>query len=498
MDANKVVEKYRKLREKVAAKKAQVDRDNLARREMLETVAGNADRLVEKWSHIPRKGIVRGLETEDPRVKHVDFLEGVEDPTKRRTIAMLMENNAKYNARLDETTRAFMVGPYEKSIFGIIRAVYANTILDKLVSVQPLDAPTGRIFYLDVRYTDTKGKIQAGTRAFDATVGPARGIGYPSEVVEEEAIATGDGVTSAYDGTLSWHPVRPGTVTFTDGTQVIRDDGAGNLIGDVYADGWINYQTGAYEFTAHAAPGVGDALVCSYEYNMEANEKIPMMDIVLTSSPVTARQFKLRARWSLEAEQDLKAYHGLSAEDEIVQYQANEINRELCYRVIRTLQNVAAAGTTTWAVTPGVGVPWKWHKEELFDKFVETSEYIFQATQRFGATWAVIGTNVARIIQTLDRFVPAGKVNKESAGIQYIGTLGDYECYKDPTMDPDKWLMGYKGEGLMYTGFVHAVYLGLYTTPSITMDDFLTRKGIATRASQKVINRFMYSTGTLV
>ena len=81
--------------------------------------------------------------------------------------------------------------------------------------------------------------------------------------------------------------------------------------------------------------------------NMEANSQVPALDVVLQSTAVTARMFKLMATWSLEAEQDLKAYHGLSAEDEIVQYKANEINRELCYRVIRTLRQRAAAGTVT-------------------------------------------------------------------------------------------------------------------------------------------------------
>jgi len=497
MKAAKAARTLAKLREKIAAKRHAQERAIESRREMLETVANQADRLIEKWSRVPRTGVIRGLENEDPRIKEFDLLEGVEDPTKRRVLAMLYENAQKFISRMNETTRAFMVGPYEKSIFGIIRAVYANTILDRLVSVQPLDAPTGRVFYLDVRYTDTKGNIKAGTRAFDATVGPSKGIGYPSEVVEEESVFVGDGATSAMSGTLDWRPLRPGTVTFTDGTQVVRDDGAGNLVGDAYSGGTINYATGAYSFSFLSAPTSGDEVTCSYEYNMEANERIPMMDVVLTSTPVTARQFKLRARWSLEAEQDLKAYHGLSAEDEIVQYQANEVNRELCYRVIRTLRQIAAAGSVTWDGTPPAGVPWKWHKEELFDKFVQCSELIFAATQRWGATWTVMGTDVARIVQTLDRFVPAGQVNKESAGIQYIGTLGDFECFKDPTIPQSEWLMGYKGDGLMYTGFIHAVYLGLYTTPTITLDDFISRKGMATRAAQKVINSRLYAKGQI-
>ena len=103
-----------------------------------------------------------------------------------------------------------------------------------------------------------------------------------------------------------------------------------------------------------------------------------------------------------------------------------------------------------------------------------------------------------RIIETLDRFVPAGGQNKESAGIQYVGTLGDFEVFKDPaSLNRDEWLMGYKGEGLLYTGFIHAVYICLYTTPTVTLDDFLSRKGMATRAAQKMINSRMYGYGRI-
>ncbi len=496
--AEKTAERLKAMQARIAEGQKKAADAAASQREILGLFQERADRLIEKWCRIPRRGVIHGLENEDPRIKAFDLLEGIENPTKRRIMAMLFENQARYLSRMDEMQRAFMVGPYEKAVFGIIRAVYANTILDRLVSVQPLDAPTGRVFYLDVKYADTKGAIQAGTLSHDATAGPYRGVGYPSEVVEGEVIGEGDGATALQAGALAWHPLRAGTVKFTADGQEVRDDGNGNLVGDCYTGGTIDYVTGAYTFTWMTAPADGDAIACDYEYNMEANDHIPSMDVILTSTPVTARQFKLRARWSLEAEQDLKAYHGLSAEDEIVQYQANEINRELCYRVIRTLRQRATGGAVTWNQTPPLGVPWKWHKEQLFDSFVELSELIFEQTQRWGATWAVCGVNVVRIIETLDRFVPAGGQNKESAGIQYVGTLGDFEVFKDPTINRNEWLMGYKGEGLLYTGFIHAVYLGLYTTPTVTLDDFISRKGMATRAAQKMINSRMYGYGQIV
>lgn len=265
--AEKTAARLKKLQSRIAESQKKAKREAESQREVLGLFQEKADKLIEKWSRIPRKGVIRGLAENEPKeIKAFDLLEGIEDPTKRRVLAMLYENQQRFLNRMHETQRAFMVGPYEKAIFGIIRAVYANTILDRIVSVQPLDAPTGRVFYLDVKYTDTKGAITAGTHAHDATAGPAQTIGYPSEVVDGESVGTGDGATSAQSGTLSWVPVRPGTVTFTDGTQYVRDDGNGNLIGDCYTGGTINYVTGVYTFTWLTAPTLGDALTCDYEY----------------------------------------------------------------------------------------------------------------------------------------------------------------------------------------------------------------------------------------
>lgn len=199
----------------------------------------------------------------------------------------------------------------------------------------------------------------------------------------------------------------------------------------------------------------------------------------------------------IEAQQDFQSYHGINAEVELVTFMANEIMKELNYRIVRHINSVAAAGNVIWDRTPAAGVPWIWHKETLYDVFVQASNAIFSRTQRVSGNWIVAGVNVCNVVETLSAFngsgAPAG-----IAGIRKIGTLGDFTLYKDPTFDANDFVMGHKGSSFLDTGYIYAPYLALYTSGTIALDDMVARKAMAQRAALKVINAGMYCTGSIV
>jgi len=467
--------------------------------QMMEGVITHGLRLAESWSRMSPK-VLRGYEKIDGVL---DFMEGITDPYRRALVAMLLENARQHFDRLEEATRSIQIGTYEKYVFPIIRMVYANLVAADLVSVQPLSAPTGLVFYMDVIAGRTKGTVTKGTKLFDAQAGPERSFHFTDEVVENETVGVGDGSTARYQSTLSYYPVRPGTVKITDGTQEVTDDGAGNLIGNVNSGGTntINYATGQVDVTFATAPGSGDTIAASYEYDMEATDLIPEIEIQLTSSPVVTRPNKLRARWAMEAEQDLLAIHGIVAETELVTMMANRISQEINEKIVRHLRQIAynASSPVQFDPRPPEGVSYKDHKEIIIDAFTETSNVIYQNTQRAQGTWIVCGLNVANIVETLvPAFVKAPSANTSVSGIRFIGTLGDWKVYKDAAYPVNEWLMGFKGGTFLDTGYVHAVYQGLVSTPTITLDDFLSRKGLMTRTAQKVVNPRFYARGTLV
>jgi len=393
------------------------------------------------------------------------------------------------------------VGPFEKFVFPILRAMMANLVANELVTVSPLEAPTGLVFYFDVLYGSNKGNITRGTKMYDVRRGPARDYHYTDEIVKEEQLAVGDGGV-AYAGNLGYNPVRPGTVVITDGAQRITDNGNGALIGDIgVGANTVNYNTGAVVVNFAGVVANGDAITVDYEYNSEgrADIAIPEIDLQLTSAPITARKQALRARWSLEAQQDFQAYHGINAEVELVTFMANELAKELNYKIIDHIYQVASAGAVTWDRSPAAGgVPWIWHKESLYDALIQQSNTIFEFTQRAQGNWIVASIDVCNVIEVLSKFQKTGTTSTSVAGVRKIGTLGDFTVYKDPRFPAGEWLMGYKGSSFLDTGYIHAPYLQVYTTNTIVLDDMLARKAMAMRTGQKVVNAGMYSRGTLI
>jgi len=461
--------------------------------QMLESLRIKGEQLAESWSRMPGKAI-RGYQGE----RAVNFLEGIDDSHKRAVMAQLFENTLTWLNQLDESTRTLQVGSFEKFVFPLVRAIMANLVAGDLVTVSPLDAPTGLVFYFEALYGSTKGNISRGSKMYDARRGPSGNIHYTDEIIQQEAVGTGDGATAQYQGNLTYTPVRPGTVVITDGNLRAVDNGNGALIGDVNAGGvnTVNYTTGAYDVTFNANIANATAVTVDYEYNSEGSFGTPEIDLQLTSAPVTARPNKLRCRWSIEAQQDLQAYHGINAEVEIVAFMANEIAKEINYKIVRHIQQIASAGNVVWDRTPPASVPWVWHKESLYDAMVSGSNLIFSRTQRATANWVVAGVDVCNVLETLSKFTPSSSLPTDTAGMHRIGTIGSFDVYKDPVaLASDQFVMGHKGSSFLDTGYIYAPYLALYTSGTVVLDDLIARKGMVQRTGLKVVNSGMYCTG---
>ena len=412
--------------------------------------------------------------------------------------AVLLENMEKNFGSLNETTKAVNVGDFEKFAFPIVRAVFPNLIANEIVSVQPMSGPISLIFYLDFLYGSTKGNVTKGDVAFSSLTGPAKNPKYTSEEVPEEAFATGDGALVDFNGALTWLPLRSGTVTLTDGVETFTDNGAGVLTGSAGGSGTVDYSTGLVDITFNTAPVLDSPVTATYEFDMEGNSNLPQIDLRLTSTPVTARPRKLRARWSLEAAQNLQALHGLDAEAELVAVIAEEIKKEIDRTILEDLDAGAIGGSGSFDRKVPDGISFTEHKLSFIDTLVEMSNEIFRITQRAHANWIVCGMQAASIIETLPTFksepVPAGVT-----GPVRIGTLnGRWAVYKDPQQAVNRFLVGYKGGSFLDAGYVYAPFIPLYTTPTVMLDDFLGRKGLATRFGKKFVNGRYYSKGTIV
>ena len=127
------------------------------------------------------------------------------------------------------------------------------------------------------------------------------------------------------------------------------------------------------------------------------------------------------------------------------------------------------------------------HKQTFIDALIEASNLIFRATRRGTGNFVVCGTNVSNVVESLYGFRPQAVAGN---GVVFVGTLqGRWSIYKDPYMDADTFLVGWKGGSFLEAGYVFAPYVPLYTTPTYVLDDMLNRKGMMSQYGVKAINR---------
>jgi len=414
---------------------------------------------------------------------------------KKIFVAAMLEN-ARVFAKdaINEDSQTINVGAWEKFGFPVISMVAENLITPELVTVQPLEGPSGNVFFLDYIAGTTKGDVTKGDKLWDSRGGHGPNRDFASEqITSEQLTAAGTGTTNA---TIAFTPIRPGTVILTNGSDTYVDDSNGNFpaVGGLSA-GTINYVTGAISLTLTG--NTGNVVTVSYSWNSEGSTNLPQVNFTLSSSVITAQRYALRARWSQEAEQVLKSLHGLKVEAQMSAAVASEIQFEIDRHILTQLHNMAGAGVNSWDSTLPSGVSWTEHKLSFVDAIIELDAFIFRATDRVMANWLVVGVQGMALLATHPQFDPAPHKN-EVDGITFIGTLlGKYKVYADPHADPTEYLLGYKGDNWMRTGYIFAPWLLLYRTPTIMLDDFTNRAAWASQFGKKPVNSRYYAKGNI-
>lgn len=464
-----------------------------------------------------------------------DFLEGMPDRTEHQRYvlgctAMLMENESLYLQNMTEETRTANVGSFTKFIFPVLRRVFPNLIANEIVSVQPMTAPIGAVFFMDYVYGSTKGGTTEGNtfpKDFDRD--------YSGEFVNGEQLATGTGaayggVGTALSANLAWNPVRPldtsrgfsvviREINATTGATVqeATDNGTGGFTGAVTA-GTINYSNGAIAgFLFTVAPTNLNPIKAYYYYDGELNTKVPEIKLDVKKSPVEAQPRRLKALWSSEAAEDLRAYHGLDAETEIVSIIAQEIAQEIDRDIINDLFLASTGTTAAFDRIPPGGISELDHLRAMITQISTVSSLIFKKTQRAPANWIVTSPEVSALLSQLttsgdykplwsndmspdsqmDSMRPQGGHGQFS--IYRTGTLmNKWTVYEDPYFTRDKMLIGLKGKSFLESGYVWAPYVPLQVTQTfLDPSDFSFRKGLRTRYAKKMLRPDFYGQMTI-
>lgn len=457
------------------------------------------------------------------------LLEGIEDGWTKRCTAFLFENEMQHlRSIFEDATYQQNIADYVKFLFPVIRRVWPSLIANKLLSVQPMTGPIGGIFNLEYKYGTTKGTITRGDNMmedFDRF--------YTSEFVYQEVVGTGDGATANYAGNIAWNPLKAASssqvgIKFTTvvggvAKEIYDGDGSGTLTGDTGAASTIvDYSTGQYDITFDGNVDNGEPVYASYYYNMEAiADNIPEMYIDITMSEIKAQSRKLKALWSSEAADDMKALLGMDVEGELVSGIASEVNLEVDRELVMDMYAAPTTNVDTFDATVPPDITQVDHFRGILTKFDKISQEVNRRVKRGPANWIICGTNVSTIIGALDTksdfksvFAPAapasgvGTTGRPSFplpggptgyGIYQLGVLQNrWMVYVDPFFPRNEALLGLKGTTFLDAGMVYAPFIPMQITSTfLDPGNFQARKGIRRRYAKKLVNPNFYGKVTV-
>lgn len=399
-------------------------------------------------------------------------------------------------SRMFEATNPQDVGPFKIHAYDMIAGLYPTMIADELVSVQAMSQRIGQIYFLNYVYGTDRGGVLKGDSMLSALTGAADYNNYAGERIEDEIVAENH-VSGDLSAHLSNFPVRPGTVVFTTDAGNITDNGEGKLTNAGGAVvGSIDYRNGKIELTALANSALVQA---SYFQDLgNAPTFAGEVNVRVDCATINATPHKLRALYSMDAGYDLQMAYGLDIDQELLKTCTAEIRHERDGNIISTLYRQAGAAST-WDRKIPVGVSQLEHYNSFIAHLFEDCTTIFQATKRKMGNWVVCGKDAIDILNAVGapRFVGNGLASQ--SGPHFAGMLDNrLKVFFDPFLPNDTYLVGYKGDGLIDSGFILADYLPIFSTSMVMLDDFVGRRGFASIYGTKMINNRMYVAGKVV
>ena len=434
----------------------------------------NSDHLQEKWAPL--------LDYEG--------LDPIKDPHRRAVTAALLENQEQAireereflseaaptnSTGSDGATAGFSASAsgatagFDPVLISLIRRSMPNLVAYDLAGVQPMTGPTGLIFAMRSRFESMTG----AEALFDEA---------------DSAFSTQSTVAGGLD-------VGSGYVSGSNGSAVGFGTTGGSQSSDPSA---LNPSTNSTQFAYKTGQGMDteDAESLGTE-----NREFRQMGFSIEKVTVTAKSRALKAEYSLELAQDLKAIHGLNAEAELANILSTEILAEINREVIRTIYKTAETGAQSNVASAGIfdldtDSNGRWSVEKfkgLIFQMERDANAIAQRTRRGKGNMILCSADVASALTmagVLD-YTPAlnANLNVDDTGNTFAGVLqGKYRVYIDPfssnqtaTVNSQYYVMGYKGTSPYDAGLFYCPYVPLQMVRAVGENTFQPKIGFKTR-----------------
>ena len=428
----------------------------------------NQEALQEKWAPLLDADGQDPIKDAHRRMVTAVLLENQEQTLKeeREFLSESPTNAAGTGGFGGGATATGPVAGFDPVLISLIRRSMPNLVAYDLAGVQPMNGPTGLIFAMRSRY-----KTQSGT-----------------EALFDEADTAFSGQNEGFD--FGGSNVGMGTTGQSGSNPAALNPNSG-VNGSTYSVG-----QGMTTAQAEDLGTSGDAF----------NE----MAFSIEKVTVTAKSRALKAEYSLELAQDLKAIHGLNAEAELANILSTEILAEINREVIRTIYRVAETGAQANVATAGAfdldtDSNGRWSVEKfkgLIFQIERDANAIAQRTRRGKGNMILCSADVASALTmagVLD-YTPAlnANLNVDDTGNTFAGVLaGKYRVYIDPysanSAADQYYVAGYKGSSPYDAGLFYCPYVPLQMVRAVGQDTFQPKIGFKTRYGM-VANPFAQGT----
>ena len=398
------------------------------------------DTLIEKWAPVLNEGVA------------------IKDHHRRQVTAAILENQERALQEERSALHGFLtenaaapgnstsgVSNFDPVLISLVRRSMPNLIAYDVCGVQPMNGPTGLIFAMKARY----------------------GAGGAVTTSSREAL-------------------------FNEADTKFGGDQAGTHDSD-NASGFNGVDSGGVRLTALGAAGMTTAT--AEALGSSGGGEFEEMGFTIEKQTVTAKSRALKAEYSLELAQDLKAIHGLDAETELANILSTEILAEINREVIRTINSQAKTGCLQSGITKNglfdlaADADGRWSAEKYKGLTVQIdreANIIAKETRRGKGNVVICSSDVATALAaagTLD-YSPAmaSNLQVDDTGNTFAGLLnGRVKVYIDPYASADYVTVGYKGTNPYDSGLFYCPYVPLQMVKAVSEATFAPKIGFKTR-----------------
>ena len=423
------------------------------------------DRLVEKWSPVLNEESAGVITDSHRRSVTAAVLENQEKALQEQGMINEVAANAAGNGVSVNDGGTGAATNWNPILIALVRRAMPNLMAYDVCGVQPMTGPTGLIFAMRSQYkTPFAGGGAANTEAL---------------FNEAQTSYSGDSVLDADNS--GFHDARgpSGLVGAEDGeTSGVQDS---SLVDS--------------ELTFVPNVGVGMSTADAEALGTPGGNTFHEMGFSIDKTSVVAKSRALKAEYTLELAQDLKAIHGLDAETELANILSTEILAEINREVIRTINSQAKIGSRQAGIqTAGIfdlatDADGRWSVEKFKGLLVQLERecnVIAKETRRGKGNFIICSSDVATALTAagmLD-YAPAlnTSLNVDDTGNTFAGVLnGRTRVYIDPYAVADYVTVGYKGTNPYDAGVFYCPYVPLQMVRAVGENDFQPRIGFKTR-----------------